>query len=101
MGDVLKNFDDDFSIAYARLEDAMRQKFSLSLGGIERYIKHLSCFCKGASPISLINRLNFYLSVSSKLSATPPKKSDVAWLNTFRKMINSASDPLSRYLNCR
>lgn len=98
----MNSINDSFRIAYFRLEEALRRKFSLSLGGVECYIRHVSRFGGGDSGNDIAKRLRKYSAVSEK-----PReeisfigKPDVAWLNTFRKMVTAGKDPLSRYLNC-
>ena len=111
----MRNIKVKFQNVYQRLDIACQAKFSKTFGGIESYIRQILCFGGISSASIVASKLREYSSAFKRLSEREYSttierlserdnlsitKSDILWLNSFRKKINCKKDPLSRYLNC-
>ncbi len=95
-----KKINDAFLSAYKELENACLNKFGIEREGIGEYINNLSSHRKGARRDVALSHLVKYRRIKGDIDSGANltdkiRRTDIAWLDGFRRDIEHNRDPIA------
>ena len=101
-----KRTNEAFLNSYTQLDKVCCEKFGVVTGGVAEYINRLNNARFAPDRDEVLPRLVRYRNIHKRFAYEPGAirktddivKSDVRWLNGFRKDVQKRRDPISKYL---
>ncbi len=101
-----KKLNNNYMKAYAQLESRCQEKFGITAGGVDEYVKRLESARFAPNRDEVLGKLNAYQSLSRRFEVEPNavrhikevQKSDIQWVKKFTLSLKKKKDPISRYL---
>ena len=101
-----KKINNNFAKAYSGIEDECQEKFGVSAGGINEYVRRLESARFAPNRDDVLGKLSAYQHISRRLDNEPNamrhvkelSKDDVQWVKKFGNSLKKQKDPISRYL---
>ncbi len=101
-----KKINNNFSKAYAQMESQCQEKFGVSAGGVDEYVKRLESARFAPDREDVLGKLSAYQHISQRFENEPNaartikelEKNDVQWVKKFGDSLKKKNDPISRYL---
>ncbi|MBP3606263.1 MAG: hypothetical protein J6J66_06675 [Clostridia bacterium] len=101
-----KKLNNNYIKAYAQLESRCQEKFGITAGGVDEYVKRLESARFAPNRDEVLGKLNAYQSLSRRFEVEPNavrhikevQKSDIQWVKKFTLSLKKKKDPISRYL---
>lgn len=101
-----KKLNNNYIKAYAQLESRCQEKFGVTAGGVDEYMKRLESARFAPNRDEVLGKLNAYQSLSRRFDTEPNavrhikevQKSDIQWVKKFALSLKKKKDPISRYL---
>ena len=101
-----KKLNNNYIKAYAQLESRCQEKFGVTAGGVDEYVKRLESARFAPNRDEVLGKLNAYQSLSRRFEVEPNavrhikevQKSDIQWVKKFTLSLKKKKDPISRYL---
>ena len=101
-----KRLNNNYIKAYAQLESRCQEKFGITAGGVDEYVKRLESARFAPNRDEVLGKLNAYQSLSRRFEVEPNavrhikevQKSDIQWVKKFTLSLKKKKDPISRYL---
>ncbi len=101
-----KKINNNFAKAYSQMEGQCQEKFGVSAGGIDEYVKRLESARFAPNRDEVLGKLSAYQNLSQRFENEPNaarqikeiEKNDVQWVKKFGDSVKKKKDPISRYL---
>ncbi len=101
-----KKLNNNYIKAYAQLESRCQEKFGVTAGGVDEYVKRLESARFAPNRDEVLGKLSAYQSLSRRFDTEPNavrhikevQKSDIQWVKKFALSLKKKKDPISRYL---
>lgn len=101
-----KKINNNYIKAYAQLESRCQEKFGVTAGGVDEYVKRLESARFAPNRDEVLGKLSAYQSLSRRFDTEPNairhikevQKDDIKWVKKFAGALKAKKDPISRYL---
>ncbi len=101
-----KKINNNYIKAYAQLESRCQEKFGVTAGGVDEYVKRLESARFAPNRDEVLGKLSAYQSLSRRFETEPNavrhikevQKDDLKWVKKFTLALKKKKDPISRYL---
>lgn len=101
-----KKINNNFTKAYSQMEGNCQEKFGVTAGGIDEYVKRLESARFAPNRDEVLGKLSTYQNLSDRFASDPNssrrikdvEKADVRWVKQFGDSVKKKKDPISRYL---
>lgn len=98
-----KKINEAFLNKFVELDKLCCHKFGVMVGGVNEYMKCLNNIRLAPNRDEVLRNLVRYANIHTVMGANLRKnygiaKSDVKWLNRFKRDVQKKQDPISRYL---
>jgi hypothetical protein len=101
-----KKINNNYIKAYAQLESKCQEKFGVTAGGIDEYVKRLESARFAPNREEVLGKLSAYQSLYRRFETEPNavrnikevQKDDIKWVKKFALSLKKKKDPISRYL---
>lgn len=101
-----KKLNNNYIKAYAQLESRCQEKFGVTAGGIDEYVKRLESARFAPKREEVLGKLSAYQALSRRFDTEPNalrhikevQKDDIKWVKKFTGALKGKKDPISRYL---
>ena len=101
-----KKINNNFTKAYSQMEGHCQEKFGVTDGGIDEYVKRLESARFAPNRDEVLGKLSTYQNLSDRFANEPNsarrikdvEKADVRWVKQFGDSVKKKKDPISRYL---
>lgn len=101
-----KKINNNFTKAYSQMEGQCQEKFGVTAGGIDEYVKRLESARFAPNRDEVLGKLSAYQSLSMRFENEPNavrtikevEKDDIQWVKKFGNSVKKKKDPYSRYL---
>ena len=101
-----KKINNNFTKAYSQMEGQCQEKFGVTAGGIDEYVKRLESARFAPDRDEVLGKLSAYQNLSERFANDPNaarhikeiEKADVRWVKEFGDSVKKKKDPISRYL---
>ena len=101
-----KKLNNNYIKAYVQLESRCQEKFGITAGGVDEYVKRLESARFAPNRDEVLGKLNAYQSLSRRFEVEPNavlnikevQKSDIQWVKKFTLSHKKKKDTISRYL---
>lgn len=101
-----KKINNNFTKAYSQMEGHCQEKFGVTAGGIDEYVKRLESARFAPNRDEVLGKLSTYQNLSDRFANEPNsarrikdvEKADVRWVKQFGDSVKKKKDPISRYL---
>ena len=101
-----KKLNNNYIKAYAQLESRCQEKFGVTAGGVDEYVKRLESARFAPKREEILGKLSAYQALSRRFDTEPNalrhikevQKDDIKWVKKFTGALKGKKDPISRYL---
>ena len=101
-----KKINNNFTKAYSQMEGYCQEKFGVTAGGIDEYVKRLESARFAPNRDEVLGKLATYQNISDRFANEPNsarrikevERNDVRWVKQFGDSVKKKKDPISRYL---
>ncbi|MBQ7407145.1 MAG: hypothetical protein IJW11_05240 [Clostridia bacterium] len=101
-----KKLNNNYIKAYAQLESRCQEKFGVTAGGVDEYVKRLESARFAPKREEVLGKLSAYQALSRRFDTEPNalrhikevQKDDIKWVKKFTGALKGKKDPISRYL---
>ena len=101
-----KKLNNNYIKAYAQLESRCQEKFGVTAGGVDEYVKRLESARFAPKREEVLGKLSAYQALSRRFDTEPNalrhikevQKDDIKWVKKFTGDLKGKKDPISRYL---
>ena len=101
-----KKLNNNYIKAYAQLESRCQEKFGVTAGGVDEYVKRLESARFAPKREEVLGKLSAYQALSRCFDTEPNalrhikevQKDDIKWVKKFTGALKGKKDPISRYL---
>lgn len=101
-----KKINNKFIKAYAQMEAQCQEKFGITAGGVDEYVKRLESARFAPNRDEVLSKLTAYKHIMQRFENEPNAlktvkeigKADVQWAKKFFVTLKKKKDPISRYL---
>ena len=101
-----KKINNNFTKAYSQMEGQCQEKFGVTAGGVDEYVKRLESARFAPNRDEVLGKLAAYQNLSARFENEPNayrsikelEKNDIQWVKKFGSSVKKKKDPISRYL---